>query len=62
MQPDKLKRKEERRSGEFVKVYESESEVLLGKSFGRWWRGIWERAMLEQARRECWDKDRWRLF
>ncbi len=57
---------------EFVKVYESKLEGphrrkdhLQDGRIG--WRSTWERGIngrggLEQARRECWDREKWRLF
>ena len=59
-------------SGEFLKVYESEScgsngrgrllvgwRDRVGEYLGE--RGMSGRGVLEQARRECWDRERWRL-
>ncbi len=58
---------------EFVKVYESKLEGpnRRGRPLGRWKdrveeylgeRGINGREMLEEARRECWNRERWRPF
>ncbi len=61
-------------SEEFVnKVYESElrGPNRRGRPLERWKDRVestWERGIfngtgiLEQARRECWDRERWRLF
>ncbi len=60
-------------SEEFVKVYGNELEGpnRRGRSLGRWKdrveenmgeRGINGRGVLEQARRECWDRERCKLF
>ncbi len=55
----------------FVKVYEVNLRVLIGEEdhledgrirWRTWERGINGRGLLEQARRECWDRDRWRLL
>ncbi len=60
-------------SKEFVKVFESKSEGPnksgrpLGNGRIEWRsalereRGISGRRVLEQARKECWDRKRWRL-
>ncbi len=56
-----------------VKVYESklEGSDRRGRPLERWRdrvvgylgeRGINGREVLEEARRECWDRERWRLF
>ncbi len=55
------------------KAYESESTGpnRRGRPLGRWEgrvveylgeRGISRRGVLEQARRECWDREGWKLF
>ncbi len=60
-------------SGKFVKVYNSEAEGSNGRErpLERWKdrveeylgrRGITGRAMLEQTRRKCWDREKWRLL
>ncbi len=60
-------------SDKFVKVYESELKgpSSRGRPLGRWkdrveeylgQRGMNGRGVLEQARRECWDMERWRLL
>ncbi len=60
----------EKMSEEFVKVYESELEGpnKRGRPLGRWRdratvyleeKGINGRGVLEPARRECWDRERW---
>ncbi len=60
-------------SGEFVKVCDSEAEGSNGRQrpLERWKdrveeylrkRGITGRGVLEQTRRKCWDREKWRLF
>ncbi len=60
-------------SGEFVKVYENEIEGPNRRlrPLGRWKnrveeyleeRGINGRGVLEEARRECWDREKWRFY
>ncbi len=56
-----------------MKIYESESEGpnRRGRPLGRWKdrveeylgeRGINGRGVLKQARRKCWDREKWRSF
>ncbi len=60
-------------SGEFVRVYESELKGpnRRGRPLGKWKDRLEDylgerasngRRVLEQARRECWGRERWRLL